>query len=151
MSEESTTPDLFELTRRLVEAGNARDSAGTPRSDQDRIDGVMSFYAPDTVFDNADGTEVLQGRPAVRGYFEDWLGVYEEYELQVEEVRDLGNGVGFSVVVQRGKPRGSSGWLHNRYGAVGTWVDGLIERTTTYLDIDEARAAAERLAEERGG
>jgi hypothetical protein len=26
----------------------------------------------------------------------------------------------------------------------------MIERTTNYLDIDEARAAAERLAEERG-
>jgi hypothetical protein len=33
---------------------------------------------------------------------------------------------------------------------VGVWVDGLIERTTNYTDIDEARADAERLAEERG-
>jgi hypothetical protein len=33
---------------------------------------------------------------------------------------------------------------------VVTWIDGLIERTTNYFDIDEARAAAERLAEERG-
>jgi hypothetical protein len=30
------------------------------------------------------------------------------------------------------------------------WADGLIERVTTFLDIDEARAAAERLAQERG-
>jgi hypothetical protein len=30
------------------------------------------------------------------------------------------------------------------------WSDGLIVRNTTYPDIDEARAAAERLAEERG-
>jgi hypothetical protein len=30
------------------------------------------------------------------------------------------------------------------------WADGLIERTTLFLDIDEGRAAAERLAEERG-
>jgi hypothetical protein len=28
-------------------------------------------------------------------------------------------------------------------------ADGLIERTTNYADVDEARAAAERLAEER--
>jgi hypothetical protein len=28
--------------------------------------------------------------------------------------------------------------------------DGLIERVMRYLDIDEARAAAERLAKERG-
>jgi len=30
------------------------------------------------------------------------------------------------------------------------WADGLMERVTTFLDIDEARAAAERLAHERG-
>jgi ketosteroid isomerase-like protein len=147
--EKSTTPDLVELARRLVDAGNARDTAGTPRSDQDRIDAVMSFFAPDAVFDMGEGFEVLEGRPAVRGFFEDWLRVYDEFELHVEDVRDLGNGVVFSVVVQRGKPRGSAGWVHNRHASVGTWVDGLIERTTAYVDIDEARSAAERLAEER--
>jgi hypothetical protein len=30
------------------------------------------------------------------------------------------------------------------------WVQGMIERYAIYLDIDEARAAAERLAESRG-
>jgi hypothetical protein len=34
-------------------------------------------------------------------------------------------------------------------GAVSTVVDGLGERITNYLDIDQARAAAERLAQER--
>jgi hypothetical protein len=34
--------------------------------------------------------------------------------------------------------------------SVATWTNALIERTTTYPDIDEARAAAERLAQERG-
>jgi hypothetical protein len=29
-------------------------------------------------------------------------------------------------------------------------VDGLVERLTSYTEIDEARAAAERLAEQRG-
>jgi hypothetical protein len=30
------------------------------------------------------------------------------------------------------------------------WVQGVIVRETNYTNIDEARAAAERLAEERG-
>jgi hypothetical protein len=36
--------------------------------------------------------------------------------------------------------------------AVGTWDDGLCVRATNYpeADMDEARAAAERVAEERG-
>jgi hypothetical protein len=37
------------------------------------------------------------------------------------------------------------------YGGVAIWRDGLIERFTVYAtDIDQARAAAERLAQERG-
>jgi hypothetical protein len=37
-----------------------------------------------------------------------------------------------------------------RTGNVVTWTEAVIERETGYLDIDEARADAERLAAERG-
>jgi hypothetical protein len=37
-----------------------------------------------------------------------------------------------------------------RWAAVAEWADGLTTRVTVYTDIDEARAAAERLAQERG-
>jgi hypothetical protein len=42
--------------------------------------------------------------------------------------------------------------VQQREGWVWVWVDGLITSHTTYpeADIDEARAAAERLAQERG-
>jgi hypothetical protein len=33
--------------------------------------------------------------------------------------------------------------------SVYEWADGAVARATTHTDIDEARAAAERLAEER--
>jgi hypothetical protein len=36
-----------------------------------------------------------------------------------------------------------------RFAGVGEWADGLMQRGTNYLDIDEALAAAERLAAER--
>jgi hypothetical protein len=35
------------------------------------------------------------------------------------------------------------------FASVNEWRAGMIARVTTFLDIDEARAAAERLAEER--
>ena len=76
--------------------------------------------------------------------------MYEDFEVALEEVNNLGNGVTILVAVQRGRPAGSSGFAELRYAAVMTWADGLIERITFYTDIDEARAAAERLAEERG-
>jgi ketosteroid isomerase-like protein len=139
MPEESTTPDLVELQKRLTDAANRRD-----------LD-AMSFFAPDSVWDmSRGGLAVIEGREAIRAFFEEWWAVYEDYEQEAEEIQDLGNGVAFAVFVQRGRPVGSSGWVEFRDARVFLWADGLIERVTTFLDINEARAAAERLAESRG-
>jgi hypothetical protein len=48
------------------------------------------------------------------------------------------------------RPVDSTGWVEFRDARVMFWADGLIERVTTFLDIHEALAAAERLAQERG-
>jgi ketosteroid isomerase-like protein len=141
MTEEPTTPCLLELTRRLVAVSNRRD-----------FDGAISFYAPDVVFDLREPLGLVEGRAAMRDLLEDWTRAYEDSRLELEESRDLGHGVGFAVVVQHGRLPGSASWLRFRYVAVATWVNGLIEQQTNYpeSDIDEARADAERLAEERG-
>ena len=137
MSEESTTPDLVELMGRTFEAANRRD-----------LDAVASSFAEDAVFDGRAAGALFEGRAAIRRFLEDWFGAYEELEVGLEEVRDLGNGVVFAVVTQNARPAGSAGHLRQREGWVFVWVRGLIARLTTY-DIDEARAAAECLAEER--
>ena len=54
------------------------------------------------------------------------------------------------VSVMRGRLPGTKGWLQVRYASVSIWADGLVERQAWYADIDQARAAAERLAQERG-
>jgi hypothetical protein len=54
------------------------------------------------------------------------------------------------VILQTGRPVGSSGEVRVRYGSVTQSAEGLIVRVTNYPDIDNARAAAGRLAEERG-
>jgi hypothetical protein len=51
---------------------------------------------------------------------------------------------------QSGRPAGSSARVGVRFAGVATWADGLLVRVTNYIDIDEARAPAERLAQERG-
>jgi hypothetical protein len=76
-------------------------------------------------------------------------GATKEYSLDEETILDLGNGVTFAVLLQKGRPVGSTGVVELRYIQVTTWVDGLIVCITPYTDIDQARAAAERLAEER--
>jgi hypothetical protein len=138
MPEESTTPDLV-LWRQAIEAGNARD-----------IEASMRFFAPDSVWDNSSlGLGIVEGRAAIRSLFEDWWGFYEEYGQAAEEICDLGSGVIFGVLVTRGRFPGTIGWVSRRGAGVWTWGDGLIQRVTTYTDIDEARAAAERLVQER--
>jgi ketosteroid isomerase-like protein len=134
VSEESSTPDLVERVRASIEAHR---------------DEVISFYAPDAVWDATPwGMGRFEGREAILGFFEDWRGSYSGLAFKVEETRDLGNGVTFAVIVQEGRPLGSSGVVQLRYASVTEWVDGLIASNTTYTDIDEARAAAERRAQE---
>jgi ketosteroid isomerase-like protein len=141
MPEESTTPDLVELGRDLFAAANRGD-----------FDALLLRYAPDAVWDMnpLGGLGTFEGHAAIRGFWEDWYASYEELELELEESVDLGSGVGFNVVNQKGRPVGSSGEVRLRYALVSVWVDGLIVRLTNYASIHEARAAAERLAEERG-
>lgn len=139
MPEESTTPDLVELARRLYDAGNVRD-----------LDAVISFWGPDPVLDMSSvGLGVYEGRATIRGFLEDWIDTYEDFEIDAEEVQDLGHGVTFAVVLQKGRLAGSSAHVQARYGSVGVWAERLAVRITNYADIDEARAAAESLAEER--
>jgi ketosteroid isomerase-like protein len=137
MAEESTSPDLVEHVRRQFEAGNRRD-----------IDAVMSSFAVDAVFEGRALGDIFEGQAAIRVFVEGWFGMYEELEFKLEEVRDLGNGVVFAVVLQEARPVGIAGHVRQREGWVYVWVGALIARLTV-SDIDEARAGAERLAQER--
>ena len=140
MPEESTTPDLVELNRRAIEAVARRD-----------FDAAIAPYGPESVWDaSALGLGTYRGVDAIRRSFEEWTAIYEDFEVEIEENLNLGNGVMLSVARQRGRMAGSSGYLEFRYATITAWTDGLIEQVTPFTDIDEARAAAERFAEERG-
>jgi ketosteroid isomerase-like protein len=140
MSEESATPDLVELTRRVYALLNGGD-----------FDSVVSMFAPACVWDVSDwGLGTHAGLKAIRQFLHDWFGSMDEFEVHVEEIYDLGNGVVSVVVLQVARPAGSRSLLRARSAPVFVWIDGRIAQVTLYRDIDEARAAAERLAEERG-
>jgi ketosteroid isomerase-like protein len=140
MPEESTTPDLVELTRRVFDAADRGD-----------FEAIMSFFDSEAVYDVSPmGLGVYEGATAIRHFFEEWRGSYVEYDTKPKEVLEPGEGVTFGVVIQRGRPAGSDGQVRIEYAVVLTWAEGLIPRVTNYTDIGEARAAAERLAESRG-
>jgi len=137
MSQESTTPDLVELVRKQLEALDRRD-----------LDGVMNSVAEDSVLEGR-VENFLEGRAAIRRFLEDWFRAWEELDFELEEVSDVGGGVVFAVVIQDGRPVGGDGRVRQREGWVYLWVGGSIARLTT-SEVDQARAAAERLAEQRG-
>ena len=78
--------------------------------------------------------------------------LFEDLTIEADEILDLGNGVVLTLYHQEGRPIGASSYVRVRSAMVMLWADAVIVRNTVYpeSDIDEARAAAERLAEERG-
>ena len=139
MADESTTPDLVELTRRAVECASRGD-----------LDAVMGFFAPDAVWESWRVGETFEGRAAIRERFEDWHGVFEDLNFEIREILELGNGVVFAVVHQDARPIGSAVHVEAQEGWVVVWEEDLIVRRSAFVEPAEARAAAERLAEERG-
>jgi hypothetical protein len=111
----------------------------------------MRSYAPDAVWDGSSAGvgAYFEGATAIRSFLEEWLDAYEENEYKQEEGQDLGNGVSFVVATLGGRLVGSAGRVQERWSYTVTWTNGMIARVIVRPDIDEARAAAERLAEER--
>jgi ketosteroid isomerase-like protein len=128
-----------ELTRLSLAAFNRRDF------------GV--YASPDTVLDTAGyGMGTFTGRDAAIGFMNDSASSFEDLTVERDDILDLGHGVVLTLYHQEGRPIGASNYVRVRSAVVMLWVDGVIVRSTFYpeTEIDEARAAAERLAEERG-
>jgi ketosteroid isomerase-like protein len=138
MAEESTRPDLVEVVTGLFEAADRGD-----------WDAVLSAYAPYAVLETADGVFDAMSPARMRGFWEEVAATFEDFAIKVETVVDLGNGIVYSVYRAEGRLAGSTGVVTERTAMIYEWVDGRIARLITRPDIDEAGAAAERLAEER--
>jgi ketosteroid isomerase-like protein len=138
MAEKGANPDLAELTRQSGDALSRGD-----------FDALMSFYAPNAVLDATRLGATFAGLTAIRGFFEEWAGAYEEYSAQFEEFVDFGNGVLLFVASHSGRLQGSAGQVRSREPVVVAYEDDRIGWVGVYTDIDEARAVAERLAQER--
>jgi ketosteroid isomerase-like protein len=135
VSDEPGTPDVVELTRLIFEAVNQRD-----------IDAIMSFFAPGAVFEGRAAGDCFEGRAAIRGFLDEWFGSFAELRFEFEVSGVLADGVLLVLVNQEGRPVGADGQVHQQEGWAIIWsAGGLLERVSIHGDVDEARAAAERL------
>jgi ketosteroid isomerase-like protein len=140
MSQENTTSTALEQALRSFEAADSGD-----------YDWMMSFYGPQSVFDMSPwGLGTYEGLAAIRGFFEDWIGSFDEFEMRLQEIEDLGNGVVFAIADQNALPAGSQHRIQLRHAAVSVWEDGLILEVTNYQKLDRAHVIAKELAESRG-
>lgn len=141
MSEESTTPDLVELTRGIFEVMGR---------DWD-LDVLAANWARDIVWDMSESAlGTREGVKAIGEFLETRRATLEDHHHQIEEIRDFGRGVVFVAISEDGRPVGSAGRVDARNAGVFGWVDGKVIRITAFGDIDKARAAAKHLAESRG-
>jgi ketosteroid isomerase-like protein len=140
MSEESTRPDPVQRLRDVFAAAGAED-----------LDGVTANFAPNAVWEMDEvGLGPFEGVDAIRAFLLEWWSVWEEHNHDVEEVHVLAEGVGYAIIREGGRMKGSDVLIEARVAHVIESVDGLLVRDTAYTDIDTARAVAERLAESSG-
>jgi ketosteroid isomerase-like protein len=126
----------LELTRRSFESANGGD-----------YDAMMPFFGPDFVWDVSPwGLGTHTGVAAIRAFFVDWIGAFEDYEVVLEELLEVGAGVVLAIAHQSGRPTGSRGRLHLQHAAVFVWVDGVAVLVTNYRDLEQARAAGAQAA-----
>jgi ketosteroid isomerase-like protein len=138
-AESAASPDLVALTRQSMDASNRRE-----------FDVAATMFAPDAVFDvSSVGLGRFEGAAAIHGYLADWYSSYEEQELRHWEGHDLGGGVVFVVALFQARPLGSQSSVREQWAFTLIWAGQEITRVVASRDIDGARAAAERLAEER--
>jgi ketosteroid isomerase-like protein len=113
------------------------------------FDAVMSYFSPDSIWEAWMGT-TFTGREAIRGNLEDVVGSLEEFAMEPEELLELGGQVVLAVVRQSVRLAGGGDEHQGRVAFDSEWANGLIVRVTIHPNIEDGRADAERLAQERG-
>ena len=140
MPEDSRTRDPVQRLHDAFAAASAED-----------LDGVTADLAPNAVWVMDEvGLGPFEGLDAIREFLLEWWSLWQEHNHYVEEAVVLSERVGYAIIREGGRMKNSGSVVEARVAHVLESIDGLVVRDTTYTDIDAARAAAERLAEERG-
>jgi ketosteroid isomerase-like protein len=121
-----------EVVREMYAAFHGDDAAGS-----------LAHFHPDVEVDvsrRMDGT-IGRGHEFLGRVIAEWLGAFEGWREEIEEVHGAGSKV-LVVAVQRGRGKSSGIEVEQRYAVVYEVADGLITAMTIYLDLAEARRAA---------
>ena len=102
-------------------------------------------FAPDIVWDTThfrDWPEsTYHGIDGVERFLDDWLYVWDEYEVGIDDVVEAPDGRVLTLLWHRGKGRNSGIAMELKMAQVATVEDGKITRLENYDDRTKAREA----------
>jgi ketosteroid isomerase-like protein len=98
---------------------------------------VERLTAPDFVWDlgSFEGWPDKQeytGPDAFNEFIAAWTAPYEDWDFDVQDLRDLDHDRVLAIVSQRGRPCGAGSWVELHYGMIITVVGGLLSRAQVF-------------------
>jgi ketosteroid isomerase-like protein len=107
---------------------------------------LFQLYDPQIVWDTSHFHEwpeaAYHGIDGVRRFLDEWLYVWDDYEIEVEDVLGAPDGRVVSLILHRGRGRNSGLSLELEMAQIATLRDGKIVRLDNYEDRAEALEAA---------
>lgn len=124
-----------ELIRTVVDALNARDFDALAEFP---LDPEFEFHS---LISDAEGTSYV-GLDGLRKWADDLDEVFEDFRVEVREVRPAGDDAAVVMIRVTGHARSSGAPFDERNAQVWRWRDGRLWRNQAYSDPDEALRAA---------
>jgi ketosteroid isomerase-like protein len=110
------------------------------------LNGLLAYCDPEVVYDLTNFGEwpdnIHRGHEAMRHHLTEWLEVWDDYEVGVEEIRAAPHGRVVSLAWQRGRGRQSGLAMDMEWAGIATVRHGKIIRIEAYDDRAEALEAA---------
>lgn len=110
------------------------------------IDAFLSSLDPEIVWDLTHFREWpesdYRGIEAVSRFLDEWLEVWDDYEMRVDEILEAPDGRVVTLVWQRGTGHKSGLGMEMEWAQIGTVRDGKIARIDNYDDRSQALRAA---------
>ncbi|MGH2993752.1 MAG: nuclear transport factor 2 family protein [Solirubrobacterales bacterium] len=124
--------EIVETVRRMYEAFH--------RSD---FDGALAYFDPEVEVDASMRVDegIGRGRDAVYAMVARWVGAWDEWREEIEEIRDLGSQV-LVASKQHGRAKGSGIEVETHYAVLYEIRGDKITRMTLYSEAAEALEAA---------
>jgi ketosteroid isomerase-like protein len=127
--------DIVEVARKILD-----EFASTHRA-------VERLTTPDFVWDMGSfggwpEKQQYTGPEGFNDFFATWTAPYEDWDMEVQELRALDHDRVLVIVIQRGRPRGADSWVELHYGMIWTITGGLVSRAQVFGTREQVLKAA---------